>query len=87
MVRIVLAVFVVYVALLAIFVGLRQHQLKAASNNRMADATDELIDNNSVLRDQVTKTSPDNTNNWTRSVSAYELVTMSPCNPRIKRCS
>lgn len=97
MTRNILAAFVVYIGLLAIFVGLRQRQLTVGINNRVEVATARLVDSNPVayqhtmfsriLREYVIKSSPDNLKNWTRPVPAYELVMMSPCNPRIRRCS
>ena len=98
MTRIVLAVFLVYAVLLAMFMVLRQSQLTASIHNRIADATISLIDKYpfafrqtkssemEILRERVIQTSPYNINNWTRTDPAHELVTMSPCNPRIRRC-
>lgn len=96
MLRTVLTIFAVYAGLLVLFVGLRQTQLTTSINNRVADATDRLIDNNPVdhkqtlfsgkLEEHVIKNSPHYTDNWSRTDSTHELVTMSPCNPRIKRC-
>ena len=94
--RLVIAIFIVYTGLLILFLGLRQYQLTASINDRIADDTTRLIDTNPVdhkqtlfsgmLLEQVTTTSQHYTNTWFRTVPRFELVTMRPCNPRIQRC-
>ena len=94
--RVVITIFAVYTGLLVLFVSARQHQLTADINNSIADATTRLIDKNPVdhkktlfseiLREHVTEVSPHNIKNWSHTSATSGVVTMSPCNPRIKRC-
>jgi len=94
--RNVLVIFIVSTGLLVFSVGLYQHHLTASIKNRIADAATILIEKHPVdhkqtlfsgiLLEQVAKDSPYYINNWHRTVASYELVTMSPCNPRIQRC-
>jgi len=94
--RIVITIFLVYTGLLVLYVGLRQNQLINSINSRVTDVTESLINDypidhkltlfSEILREHVIKTSPHYMNNWSRTGTAYEFVTMSPCNPRIQRC-
>jgi hypothetical protein len=85
-----------YAILLLLFLTVREDRLSLALKAGIADSTRELIAQRPVdhrhtlfselLVDEVKRNSPFYLQNQPRQVQGYELVTMSPCNPRIRSC-
>lgn len=95
--RVVLITIAVYVGMLLVFTAVRQHQLANAIHASVAVSVHDAIKAqpvdhqhtlfSGVLAEQVRSSSPNVANNHSGIPTRYELIGMSPCNPRIQRCS
>lgn len=95
--RVVLITIAVYAGLLLVFLGVRHHQLTETIHARVEDVTMKAIATrpvdhrhtlfSGVLVEQVTQILPYVAGGDADASEPYELVAMTPCNPRIHRCS
>ncbi len=99
--RMVLITTVLYVGLLLVFLGVRQYQLNVTIHEQIANDTMKMIASrpvdhrhtlfSGVLIEQFRNTLPYLVHSESDRAALYEplyeLVAMSPCNPRIHNCS
>ena len=95
--RVIIVTTVVYVGLLLVFLGVRQYQLNVTLHQWIVNDTMKMIASrpvdhrhtlfSGVLIEQFRNTLPYLVHSESVRAALYELVALSPCNPRIHNCS